>query len=146
MTPPNHERFEALLVKASDGLLDEAESREFFTHIEACASCREELEGFTRLKEMTDMLRDRIALDARVGLKREPPAVRHWVQAMTALVLVGALVLLSQAAYELIQEEPPTVFLIGIAVVTAGILGLIAPPLIRRLTHARHDPYQEIDL
>jgi len=147
MSQTAHERYEVLLVKATDGMLTDAERGELDAHLAECASCREELDDFAKIKETTDAMTDRILKDALIEPPREAPSTRALLSASFVALLVGTLVLLGFAAYTFFADaEVPWPVKLGAGVAGLGALALLLYTLRVRLRALKRDPYREIDL
>ena len=142
-----HERYEALLNKAVDGLLSASERRELSAHLDGCEACAAELEDFRRIKETTDAMTQRIVRDVEIEPPRETPPARWLLGTSFLVMLFGALLLIGFAAYALfVDPTVPMVVKVGSAAMGAGALGLLAYVLrVRARAAGRRDPYDEID-
>ena len=139
-----HSDYEALLMKAVDGVIGADEQRLLDAHIEGCAGCRGELADFLAVKETTDAMTQRILQDARLEPPRERGAVKAIVAYSFGLMLAGALLLLGFGAWVMLTDvEMPLVVKVGAGLGAIGALGLVAVALRTRLRG--RDPYEEID-
>lgn len=143
----DHERYEILLVKATDGLLSAEERRALDEHLAGCADCRAELEDFNLIKETTDAMTERILADATIEAPREPGTARGILGLGFVLLLCGALLLLGFAGYTLFTDaQVPLIVKAGAGALGLGVLVLSAYVATLRRRAARRDPYKEIDL
>jgi anti-sigma factor RsiW len=143
----DHERYEILLVKATDGQLDAEERRTLDEHLTGCAACRAELEDFNLIKETTDAMTERILADATIEPPREPGTARGILGLGFVLLLCGALLLLGFAGYTLFSDaRVPLIVKAGTGALGLGVLVLSAYVAALRRRAARRDPYKEIDL
>lgn len=146
MTTPTHDHFEALLMKAVDGVLTDGEERELRDHLEGCASCREELADFEQITEATDMIRQRILAHARVEPPREG-AVTRWLTVSAYFLLIGGFALVYGLSLHgfFVNPEIGLSMKIGAGGLIAGCLVMLATLIPGRLRALKHDPYREID-
>jgi len=143
----SHERFEILLVKATDGQLSADERRELDAHLEGCGRCRDELRDFRLIKEATDAMTSRILADAAIEPPREPPRTRGLLGLGFVLLLAGALLLLGFAGYMLFAvSQLPLPIKIALGALAAGSALLLGYALRVRLRARGRDPYREVDL
>ncbi|MBN1946754.1 MAG: zf-HC2 domain-containing protein [Bradymonadales bacterium] len=141
-----HERYEILLVKAVDGLLSAAERQELDGHLQACATCRAELEDFHQIKETTDMISQRILEEAKIEPPRPTRAARRWLYTGFILVFAGILLLIGWALASLfLDPEVPSIIKVGSGLAGLGALMLFAWVAFIHIRGKRHDPYTEID-
>jgi len=141
-----HERYEALLVKATDGLLTDDERSELDVHLESCRECAEELADFHVIKETTDAMTSRILAHATIEPPRLRGAPRAWVIVCWLLMLTGMLLFIGRSGYELVRDETvPLTIKVGIGLLAGGALGLLAYVLRVRARAVGRDPYVEID-
>jgi anti-sigma factor RsiW len=146
MSGADHEVFESLLMKATDGVITPDESRVLDEHAAGCESCRDELRDFLQLKEITDTMRDRILADARIEPFRPGKPTRAFLNLSFMLLAVGLLLLLGFAAVVFFADETVSpVVKIGAGVAGLGALGLFVYAIVVRLRSASRDPYEEID-
>ena len=141
-----NEMYEALMMKSVDGVLDPEEARLLEEYLEKHPQRREELSGFSEIKEVTDMLTKRILDDARFDPPRESAGSRTVVNLGTILIVLGLIVLLIYGGYAFAID--PTVSLavkIGSAAAGVGALLLLIHVVRLRLRSAATDPYKEID-
>jgi len=142
----SHERYEILLVKATDGLLDDAELAELEEHLSQCESCRDELHDFRLIKEATDAMSARILADADIEPPRESAATRGVLTIAFLLLLVGGALLYGVAAYLFLRDpQVPLWARLGVGLGGAGALLLLGHVLRLCLRAWRRDPYREID-
>ena len=140
------EYYEALMMKAVDGLLNDAERRELEAFIAENPEKRSELADFQLISETTDTMRQRILADAAIEPPRESRGVRGLLLVGFLLLLVGVLSLYGHAAFAFASDSSIPVFVkVGAGVAMAGALILFAYALRVRLRGLKHDPYQEID-
>jgi len=143
----DHERYEILLVKATDGVLSTEERGELDEHLAGCADCRAELADFNLIKETTDAMTARILADATIEPPREPGSARRILGLGFVLLLCGALLLLGFAGYTLFTDaRVPLIVKVGAGALGLGVLVLSAYVAALRRRAARRDPYKEIDL
>jgi len=142
----DHGRYEALLMKAVDGLIETDELDTFESHLESCEACRDELAGFRDIKTATDALRDRMAADAgAIRIERAPGT-----QALTWIgwlaLLIGYVVLFGWSGWQLWQDASiPMWVRFGIGAIGFGFMALLLRVLWTRLRTYGSDPYREID-
>lgn len=142
-----HEHYEALLMKAVDGLLSASERDELDAHLADCEVCGAELADFRRIKETTDAMTQRILQDVAIEPPRETRPVRWFLGTSFLVMLLGALLLGGFAAYSLFGDpKVPLVVKIGSGAMALGLLGLLAYVLrVRARAAGGRDPYEEID-
>lgn len=141
-----HERYEILLMKASDGVIADDERRDLEAHLSECARCRDELEDFRRIIGVTDSMRARILADVEIEPPRESRPTRLALGLSFVLLLIGALILVAFAGYGFLSDAKiPLLVKVGAAVAAVGALGLLAYVFRIRLRAHRRDPYREID-
>lgn len=146
MTDRSHERFEHLLVRATDGLLEPDELAQLERHLEQCERCRDELHDFRRIKEATDAMTARILADASIEPVRPGAATRGVLSLGFLLLAAGALVLVGFAAYLFFFVSPPPLWVrLGVALGALGGLLLLGHVLRVRLRALKRDPYREVD-
>jgi len=143
------EGWKDLLMGYLDGELDEAQVRDLETHLQSCASCRKELEGFRKL----------IAISEDV-VPREPED-KLWEQYWSGLynrlergigwMLFGmaAIALLLYGAFEAIRAfiEDPTVGVllkVGVVAMLGGLVILFVSVLRERLFFWQRDRYKDV--
>lgn len=142
----NHERYEALLMKAVDGLLTPSERTELDAHLASCPDCAAELCDFMAIKETTDAMTERILADADLEPFRPSAPARTVLSIGFLALLAGGFLLLSYAAYALfVDATVPLVVKVGTGALGAGILVLAAYVLRVRIRSLGRDPYEEID-
>jgi anti-sigma factor RsiW len=143
----SHERFEVLLVKATDDQLTDDERRLLDRHLESCESCRAELADFRMIKETTDAMAARIRADAAIEPARETPATRGLLTLGFLLLLVGVLLLLGVAGYLFFSDHGVPLWVkAGVGAVAVGSAALLGHALRVRARARRRDPYREVDL
>lgn len=142
-----HEHYEALLMKAVDGVIAADEQRELDAHMKTCATCARELDEFTDLKETTDAMTQRILQDARIEPPRETGVARVAISLSFAAMIVGGLLLAGFAGYTVLTApDVPTVVRVGAILMGLGSLGLLGYVLsLRWRARGGRDPYEEID-
>lgn len=144
--PRDHERYEVLLMKAVDGLLSTDEQRELDEHLQGCASCRDELGDFHRIKETTDAMTARILQDVHIEPPRPSKAAKGLINASFLALLLGTLLLCGYAGTIFFTDaQVPLIIKVGAAAAGAGALGLFGYVLRARLRAMGRDPYEEID-
>ena len=142
----SHDRYKQLLMALLDGELAPAERAELETHLADCRECRAELDGFRRLKEVTDMVRfeepdDAVWASYWHGIYNRLERGLGWI-----LLSLGAIVLLAYGTFRLVEGlfADPTVALLVKVGVGAGLLGIVVlvVSLVReRLFGLRSDRY-----
>jgi anti-sigma factor RsiW len=145
-SPSEDEKYEALMMKSVDGVLDPKEARLLEEYLEKHPERREELRDFSQIKEVTDMLTKRILDGARFDTPKESAGSRAVVTLGSVLVVLGLIVLVVYGGYALAVD--PTISLavkIGSAVAGIGAFVLLAHVVRLRLGSAPTDPYKEID-
>ncbi len=142
-----HEHYEALLMKAVDGLLSADERRELDDHLACCEACAAELSDFRDIKRATDAMTERILRDAQIEPPRPAAPTRAVLKLSFTLLLVGLLILIGFAGYRMaIDAQVPPLLKLAAALTGAGLLGLFGYVLHIRARAAGRDPYEEIDL
>jgi len=142
----SHDRYKQLLMALLDGELAPGERSELEAHLAGCRECRDELAGFRRLKEVTDMVRFAEPDDAswesywRVIYNRLERGL-GWI-----LLSLGAILLLAYGAFRLVEEllTDPTVALlvkVGVGALLLGLVILVVSLVRERLYGLRSDRY-----
>jgi hypothetical protein len=141
--PPN---YEALLMKAVDGLLSPEEKTELDAYLAEHPELAAELDDYSDIKETTDAMTTRILQDANIEPPRPTAPTKALLSGSFMLVLAGALLLLGFAGYQFaIDSEVPMLVKIGAALAGAGLLSIFGYTLRIRMRAAGRDPYEEID-
>jgi anti-sigma factor RsiW len=141
-----HERFEALLMREVDGVLDATGRDELERHLEQCEQCRGELEDFRRIKQTTDTMTARILADAHIEPPRPQGSTKLLMRLSFAALLAGLLLLLGSGARELaLDASLPWPLKLGAGLLAAGTLGLLGHLIRLRIAASGRDPYEEID-
>lgn len=143
-----HERWEALMMRAVDGWLDDpADRRALNAHLLVCAECRAELDDFVTVKRTTDAMTARILADVRIEPLRPGPGARVALGTSFFLLACGAALLLGFAGWTFLSDAGvPAVVKLGATVAGLGGVGLLGYVLWVRARAAGRDPYEEIDL
>lgn len=138
--------FEALLMKAVDGVLTEAEERELEAYLEAHPEAVDELEDYREIKEVTDQMTERMLADARLEPFRETPGQRSFSWVAFAMIFAGLTMILA-FTFERLFADPdvPWAIRFGAALVLGGVTALFLRTLWRRVRTLGTDPYEEID-
>ena len=136
----------ALLMGYMDGELAPGERQEFEQHLAGCRECSAELDGFRKLKEVTDMVRfgepeDRVWEFYWRGIYNRIERGVGWI-----LASVGAALLLAFGAFKLVEKllTDPTVSLmvkIGVSALLLGVVFLLVSLVRERIFGLKHDRY-----
>jgi anti-sigma factor RsiW len=138
--------YEALMMKAVDGLLSAAEQRELDAHLAAHPELAAELADFHDIKGVTDAMTRRLAADAAIEPPRMRPGSRAIVNLAFGLMLLGTLLLIGCGAYLMsIDSAVPLAIKVGAGLTAAGTLLLLGYVLRIRARAAGRDPYEEVD-
>jgi predicted anti-sigma-YlaC factor YlaD len=141
--------FKPLLMGYLDSELTELEALRVEQHLAECRDCASELEGFRRLKEVTNNMRVLVPddkywedywshvynrLERRVG----------WI-----LLSIGAILLSSYSLFELIArflffQGVPLILRIGVLALVIGFCTLVISVLRERIFLAKSDKYERI--
>ena len=141
-----HEPYEALMMAAVDGVLDDAQHRQWQQHLAGCVTCQSEFEDFQHIKEVTDAMTVRIQRHASIEPPRPGALSRSWLAGSMLLIVTGGLLLLAFGGYALWQDPSvPLWSKAAWALMGSGTLGLFLYALRARWRAASRDPYQEID-
>ncbi|RLB64283.1 MAG: hypothetical protein DRI90_04955 [Deltaproteobacteria bacterium] len=142
----SHEHYEALLMKAVDGLLSADERGELEDHLTSCEACAAELSDFQDIKRTTDAMTERILCDAQIEPPRPAAPAVALLKLSFTLLLAGLLILMGFAVYTMaIDSQVPLLIKVAMALVGAGLLGLLGYALRIRARAVGRDPYEEID-
>ncbi len=140
------EHYEALLMKAVDGVLSADERRELDAYLKDHPELAAELDDFNHIKETTDAMTARILQDARIEPPRPAAPARALIGGSFLLLLAATLLLLGFAGYHIaVDPEVPTLVKLAFALGAGGLAGLLAHVLRVRARAAGRDPYEEID-
>lgn len=144
MSPHERAHYEALLMKVVDGVATAAEQAELDAYAATDVQMQAELTDFSRIKETTDAMTQRILATRRIEAPR--PAPRRTIGAAFGLVFAGLALLLGYAAYALaVDPSAPLVVKLGAGALGLGVSVLFFYLLWIRLRGAGRDPYEEID-
>jgi predicted anti-sigma-YlaC factor YlaD len=141
--------FKPLLMGYLDGELTGLEIQRIEEHLRNCSDCAAELEGFRRLKEVTQNMRVVI------------PDDKYWEQywsniynrlerrAGWILISIGSILLISYGIYYLLsrlllQGDIPLVVRIGVVALVVGFCTLVVSALRERIFLSKSDKYERI--
>ncbi len=142
----DHERYEALMMAAVDGVLSAEQQHSWQQHLSQCDSCREEFEDFQHIKQVTDAMTERIRSHGSIEPPRPTSAGRAWLGISMWLVIAGVLIAAVFAGVSLWQNDTLSHWLkAALALITLGALGLFGYALRARVRAISRDPYTEID-
>ncbi len=141
-----HERYEALMMAAVDGVLDEQQQRRWQRHLASCAACQQEYNDFRHIKQVTDAMTTRIRCHADIQPPRLSAFGRGWLGGSMLLLAVGVLLLLAVGVWA-VWHDPSTLQAerLGLLLLGGGGLGLLLYVLRARWRAGTRDRYQEID-
>jgi anti-sigma factor RsiW len=138
--------FEALMMKAVDGVITADERAELEKFLEENPERRAELADFSRIKEVTDHMTERMMIDVKIEPFRRSPAASAYTTAAFLLLLAGTLVALGFALNAFFFDAAvPLVLRIAILAAATGALALFLRVLWIRARASGRDPYEEID-
>jgi len=141
-----HERFEVLVMKATDKMIDGPEQQELDAHVLGCADCAAELRDFGLIKVATDALAARLRSTARIAPPRPRQAERTITTVALLAILVGALMLMGFGIRMYwIDMTIPTIVKLGSTLVGGGLAVLMSMLVFGRIRDAGKDPYKEVD-
>lgn len=142
-----HERFEILLMKATDGVISAEEEHALQVHMQGCDGCKEEHEAFSEMKEMTDSMRERIMADARIESHGSNGRRAWFLGSAFVLLLVGLTALIGFAGYVFVLDPAVSRFVkVAVGCLGLGALALFCYALFVRLRALGRDPYEDVDL
>lgn len=146
MVDAGHERFEALLMKKVDGVLEAGEDAMLQRHLQECEACRVELAAFSDVKTTTDAMRARILQDVAHDPLR-PDLATRWIDRGGFVVFLGVTAVLLGWTGVAVWEDPKLPVVVKWALLVGGgaALGVFVNVLRLRLGAAGTDPYKEID-
>jgi len=141
--------FKPLLMGYLDGELTGLEIQNIEEHLRNCPDCAAELEGFRRLKEVTQNMRVAI------------PDDKYWEQYWSniynrlerrigwILISIGSILLISYGIYYLLsrlmlQGDIPLVVRIGVVALVVGFCTLVVSALRERIFLSKSDKYERI--
>ena len=146
MADSGHERYKALLMGLIDGELAPGERAELEQHLAGCVECRQELDEFRKLKEVTDGVRFSEPQDEAwerywQGIYNRMERGIGWI-----LTSVGAILLLAFGAFKMVESllrDPGVALLakIGVVVLLLGVVVLVVSLVRERVFGLKHDRY-----
>lgn len=141
----NLERFEALMVMATDGVISAAEREELMSYLADKPQERAELDQHLALKAVTDGWMARLEADLMAD-RAEASVPRRAVQGLGVLLLALGLAVLSFAGPILAIQDPevPLSIKAGIGLSIGGAAVLLLALVAGRLRDRKHDPYTEV--
>lgn len=143
----SHETYEALLMKAVDGLLTPSEREIFQAHLEQCLECQQEYLDFQAIKQTTDGIRQRILQDAQISALQHSLPARFSRVLGFLLLLVGYLLFVGLVGHRFfVNPNVPLFQKIIAGLIATGTLTLFGQVLIHRLKTQKSDPYDKIDM
>jgi hypothetical protein len=145
--PKEHpEEIQILMMKAVDGLLDEAQEKALQTYLRKHPEAKEELDEMMAIKEGTDHLRQRIAAAFAAAPPREKGLLHLLIQSSFFLIFVGITWLAVAGAWLFFHDKDiPLAIKAGHGLLGGASLILFLYLVIQRLRHYKNDPYNEID-
>jgi predicted anti-sigma-YlaC factor YlaD len=137
--------YKSLLMGYVDRELTEVEVQRIEQHLQECDSCRSELEGFKKLKEVTQ------------NMRVASPDEKYWEQYWSSiynrlerrigwiLVSAGTILLVAYAIYDVVWYwKIPLVVRIGLMALIIGFFTLLVSVLRERIFLLRGDKYERI--
>jgi predicted anti-sigma-YlaC factor YlaD len=143
------QNYKDLMMGYLDDELEDEQKRTFEAHLESCKDCARELEGFRKLKQITD------------GVTLTEPEDQIWEQYWASiynrierglgwiLFSVAAILLMVYGGFKAIEEiiRDPTIGLIlkcGLLALIAGLAVLFVSVLRERLYFRKKDRYKDV--
>ncbi len=140
------EHYEALLMKAVDGVLSASERQELDAYLTEHPELTAELDDFTHIKETTDAMTARILRDAQIEPPRPTASTRTLISGSFLLLLTAVLLLLGWAGYHIAMDaDLPPLVKVAFGLGAVGAVGLLGYVLCVRVRASGRDPYEEID-
>jgi len=143
------EKFRSLMMGYVDDELSDDDRATLEEHVKECAHCSSELEGFRKLKEVTEKMtivspEDRVWEDYWSGIYNRVERSIGWI-----LFSIAGIVLLAYGGYKAAEEfiADPTVGLIvkvAVLVLIAGVAILFVSVLRERLYFWKTDRYRKV--
>jgi anti-sigma factor RsiW len=138
-------RFEGEGMKYIDGEMSAVERAEFERHCAGCASCRRELDSFTRLDALAGRVKMVDPTDA--FWERYWRSVYRRVERKTAwvLMLAGAVMIAVYALRQAIESFHRVTFeTIAVLLFAAGFVLLLVSLIRERCHQYKNDPYKDV--
>jgi len=143
------EDFKNLMMGYLDAELAEGEKKTLEEHLKHCPACSAELEGFRKLKEVTEEMaladpEDRIWEQYWSGIYNRIERDIGWI-----LLSIGGIILLAYGGYKAVEDlivDPTIGVILKIAILTliGGIAILLVSVLRERLYFWKRDRYRHV--
>ncbi len=134
-----------LMMKHVDGVITAGEAATLDDHLASCEACRAELADYEEQKAVTDLIRERMQLDAALdgywgGVYNRLEQRVGWV-----LILLGAAILCGFGLVQLVlSPDVPLWIRLGVGCLGAGSLVLLISVIRWRIVTGKKDRYTEV--